>query len=142
MASALAMTASGDAVIAARGQEIEASRPDPASTKQIGSGLIRQLSQFGPRTRLDAGEEFVAALAVRLEYRCLALADVGPVAAERIHNVWLVRNDHDIVVGRRSLRDELAERLCASVLFGWRDIGPALGEVGGRRDFAKAQQPS
>src|SRR5258708_21352397 len=34
------------------------------------------------------------AIAVRLEHRCFAFADIEPVLAERIHDVRLVRHDH------------------------------------------------
>src|SRR5882762_2950991 len=74
---------------------------------------IRLLGQLAPLVRLDSDDELVTAIAVRLEHRCFAFADVEPVLAERIHDVRLVRHDHNVAAGRWLHADELAKGLCA-----------------------------
>ena len=64
------------------------------------------------------------------------------VFAESVHDVRLVRNDHNVVVSQRPLRDELAQRLGASTVVVRRSLGPALGKVGGRDDLTRAEQRS
>src|SRR5690349_5731913 len=49
--------------------------------------------KLGPRAGLDANDKAITALAVRLEYGRLALAYVGPVFPESVHDIRLVRND-------------------------------------------------
>src|SRR6266704_6377031 len=81
---------------------------------------IRLLGQLAPLVRLDSDNEPVTAIAVRLEHRCFAFADVEPVLAESIHDVRLVRHDHNVAAGRRRPADELAKGLCASIVLDWR----------------------
>ena len=98
------------------------------------------LRQFAPVAGQDPGNRFVAAIAVRLEHRCLAFADVEPVLAERIHDVRLVRHDHGVGAFSGHLADELAKGLRAPVVLVRRDDEAALGDVGRGFDVAEAQQ--
>jgi hypothetical protein len=66
-------------------------------------------------------------------------ADRQPKTAD---DIWLVRNDHEVVVGRRPPGNELAKRLRASIILVWRNHGSALSEVGCGGNLAKAQQRS
>src|SRR6476620_6654320 len=82
------------------------SRPNPMTAVRRCAALLR-LRQGGPLVRLDADHRLVAALPVRLEDGGLAFADIEPVLAEGIHDVRLVRDDHDIAAGGRRRSGEL-----------------------------------
>src|SRR6267142_5483051 len=101
---------------------------------------IRLLGQLAPYIRLDSDNELVTAIAVRLEHRCFAFADVEPVLAKRIHDVRLVRYDHNVAAGRWLHADELAKGLCASIVLHWRHHETAFSDVRRRHNFAEAQQ--
>src|SRR6267154_4809937 len=101
---------------------------------------IRLLGQLAPLVRLDSDNELVTAIAVRLEHRCFAFADVEPVLAKRIHDVRLVRHDYNVAAGRRLHADELAKGLRASIVLHWRHHETAFSDIRRRHNFAEAQQ--
>src|SRR5690348_4085446 len=83
---------------------------DSASAADAGSA--RGLKPV-PLVRLAADGQLVAALSVRFEHRRCAFRHVGPVLAEGLQNVWLVGDEHEILVGG-ALAGELAHRAGAA----------------------------
>src|SRR5207237_1768949 len=105
-------------------------RDDPRAQGQI---LVGRLRELGPVSGLNARNEFRSAISIRLEDRGLALADVEPVLAERIHDVRLVRDEYDVRARGRGGRGEFLHRGRAAVVLIRRGDKPGLRAVRSRR---------
>src|SRR5262249_43223784 len=101
---------------------------------------VRILGELTPGASLNSDDRLVATVSVWFEYGRFTLANVEPVFAKGIQDVWLVRDHNDICARRRHRSNNLTQGCGASIVLDRRNHEPALGIIGIRLNLAEPHQ--
>src|SRR5262245_34210561 len=99
---------------------------------------LRRRCDTRPFLHLYSGDELVGTV-LGAEQRGLALLDIEPLLAERVDNVWLMRNEDRVGARRRCGREQLAKSVAAAAVLVRRYHETALSKICGPLDILEAR---